>query len=243
MSKAPVIGIDLGTFNSCVAVFQNGKVDIIPNEFGERTTPSYVSFVNNEIMIGNAAKNRVNSNPTNTIYSTKRIIGRKFSDNKLQEDLFLWPFKIIKDLYSERPKYQITYQNQEKQLYAEEIIVRIFQKMKNSASAFLGKEVRDAVVTVPNYFNDLQRKCIKDAVTISGLNVLRTVNETSAAALAYGFNNKNKNDQNLLIFELGGGNLNVSVVSTEDGLYEVKSLNGNIIKNILLSLDNLLLPI
>ena len=227
MSKAPVIGIDLGTFNSCVAVFQNGKVDIIPNEFGERTTPSYVSFVNNEIMIGNAAKNRVNSNPTNTIYSTKRIIGRKFSDNKLQEDLFLWPFKIIKDLYSERPKYQITYQNQEKQLYAEEIIVRIFQKMKNSASAFLGKEVRDAVVTVPNYFNDLQRKCIKDAVTISGLNVLRTVNETSAAALAYGFNNKNKNEQNLLIFDLGGGNLNVSIVSIEGGLYEVKSLNGN----------------
>ena len=180
--KAPAIGIDLGTENSCVAVFQNGKVDIIPNDVGERITPSYVAFTDSKRLIGNAAKNQITRNPTNTIFNAKRLIGRKFEDFEIQEELKYWPFKVVKDTKSDRPQFKITYQRQEKKYYAEIILSMILQKLKQNATDFLGKEVRDAIITVPAYFNDSQRQSIKDAGTISGLNVLRIINDSTAAA-------------------------------------------------------------
>ena len=227
MRRAPAIGIDLGTYKSCVAVFQNGKVEIIPSDFGERTTPSIISFTETERLIGKEAKDKINRNPKNTIFSAKRLIGRKFYEREIQEDMKYWPFKVINDPNSDRAKLQVTYQNQEKQFYSEEILVMILQKLKKSASNYLGKEVKDAVIAVPNYFNDSQRQSIKDVGTIAGLNVLRLINESTAAALAFDLNKK-KEEKNVVIFDLGGGNLNVYILALEDGLYEVKGLNGNI---------------
>ena len=214
MSKAPAIGIDLGTSYSCVGVWQNGKVDIIPNEYGERTTPSYVAFTDIERLIGDAAKNQIKHNPTNTIFSVKRLIGRKFEDREVQDDMKLWPFKVVKDEKSDRPLVQITYQKKERKFYAEEICAMILQKLKQTATDFLGKEVKDAVITVPALFNDFQRQAIRDAGTISGLNVLKIINEPSAAAIAYGLDKQYKTERNVLL-------------SLEDGLFEVKATNGN----------------
>ena len=228
MSKAPAIGIDLGTTYSCVGVWQNGKVDIIPNDMGERTTPSYVAFTDTERLVGDAAKNQITRNPTNTVFDAKRLIGRKFEDREVQEDIKLWPFKVVKDPKSDRPQVQITYQKQEKKFFDEEISAMVLQKLKQTATDFLGKEVKDAIVTVPAYFNDSQRQATKDAGTISGLNVLRIINEPTAAAIAYGLDKQTgKKEENVLIFDLGGGTFDVSLLALEDGLFEVKATNGN----------------
>ena len=228
MSKAPAIGIDLGTTYSCVGVWQNGKVDIIPNDMGERTTPSYVAFTDTERLVGDAAKNQITRNPTNTVFDAKRLIGRKFEDREVQEDIKLWPFKVVKDPKSDRPQVCITYQKQEKKFFAEEISAMVLQKLKQTANDFLGKEVKDAIVTVPAYFNDSQRQATKDAGTISGLNVLRIINEPTAAAIAYGLDKQaDKKEENVLIFDLGGGTFDVSLLALEEGLFEVKATNGN----------------
>ena len=228
MSKAPAIGIDLETRYSCLGVWQNGKVDIIPNDMGERTTPSYVAFTDTERLVGDAAKNQITRNPTNTVFDAKRLIGRKYEDREVQEDIKLWPFKVVKDPKSDRPQIQITYQKQEKKFFAEEISAMVLQKLKQTASDFLGKEVKDAIVTVPAYFNDSQRQATKDAGTISGLNVLRIINEPTAAAIAYGLDKQaGKKEENVLIFDLGGGTFDVSLLALEEGLFEVRATNGN----------------
>jgi len=227
MSKAPAIGIDLGTTYSCVGVWQNGKVDIVPNDMGERTTPSYVAFTDTERLVGDAAKNQITRNPTNTVFDAKRLIGRKYEDREVQDDMKLWPFKVVKDPKSDRPQVCIKYQKQEKKFFAEEISAMVLQKLKQTANDFLGKEVKDAIITVPAYFNDSQRQATKDAGTISGLNVLRIINEPTAAAIAYGLDKKYQTERNVLIFDLGGGTFDVSLLTLEDGLFEVKATNGN----------------
>ncbi len=229
MNRAPAIGIDLGTCYSCAAVFQNGKVEIIPNESGERTTPSYVSFTDKERLLGSAAKNKMTRNPLNTIFDAKRLIGRKFQEREVQEDMKYWPFKVIKDANSDRPKFQVIYQNQEKQFYAEEMLAMTLRTLKRSASNFVGKEVKDAIVAVPNYFNDSQRQSIKDAGTIAGLNILRIINEPTAAALGYPIHKlKDKEEKKIFIFDWGAGNLNASILAIEEGLFEVKAISGKI---------------
>ena len=221
------IGIDLGTTYSCVGVWQNRKVDIITNDMGERTTPSYVAFSDNERLIGDAAKNQVTRNPTNTVFDAKRLIGRKFYDHLVQEDMKLWPFTVVKEEHGDRPQIVVDYQGNKKRFFAEEISAMVLQKMKKIAEDFLGKEVKDAIVTVPAYFNDAQRQATKDAGTISGLNVIRIINEPTAAAIAYGIDKKFKEERNVLIFDLGGGTFDVSVLSLEEGLFEVKATNGH----------------
>lgn len=224
--KTPSIGIDLGTTYSCVGVWQQGKVEIIANDQGNRTTPSYVAFNDTERLIGDAAKNQVALNPNNTIFDAKRLIGRKYDDPKIQEDIKHWPFKVYND--SGKPKIQVNYKSQMKRFSPEEISSMILTKMKETAEAFLGKSVRDAVITVPAYFNDSQRQATKDAGAIAGLTVLRIINEPTAAALAYGLDKNLKGDRNVLIFDLGGGTFDVSVLTIDEGsLFEVKSTAGD----------------
>jgi heat shock protein 1/8 len=227
MSKAPAIGIDLGTTYSCVGVWINGKVEIIPNDMGERTTPSYVAFTETERLVGDSAKNQVTRNPTNTVFDAKRLIGRKFNDSIVQEDIKLWPFKVVKEQNGDRPQIVVHFMGQEKKFFAEEISAMVLQKMKKIAEDYLGKEVKEAIITVPAYFNDSQRQATKDAGQISGINVLRIINEPTAAAIAYGLDKKFKNERNVLIFDLGGGTFDVSVLSLEEGLFEVRATNGH----------------
>jgi len=225
MSKAPAIGIDLGTTYSCVAVFQHGKVEIIANDQGNRTTPSYVAFTDAERLIGDAAKNQVALNASNTVFDVKRLVGRKFYDTNVQADKKHWPFTVIND--SGKPKVEVQYKGQTKVFSPEEISSMVLFKMKETAEAYLGKQVTDAVVTVPAYFNDSQRQATKDAGTISGLNVLRIINEPTAAAIAYGLNKQTDGEINVLIFDLGGGTFDVSVLTIEGGIFEVKSTSGD----------------
>lgn len=225
MAKAPAIGIDLGTTYSCVGVFQHGKVEIIANDQGNRTTPSYVAFTDSERLIGDAAKNQVAMNPDNTVFDAKRLIGRRFEDASVQSDMKHWPFRVISD--GGKPKIRVEYKNEEKTFYPEEISSMVLLKMKEIAEAYLGKTVTDAVVTVPAYFNDSQRQATKDAGTISGLNVLRIINEPTAAAIAYGLDKKVGAERNVLIFDLGGGTFDVSILTIEDGIFEVKSTSGD----------------
>lgn len=220
------IGIDLGTTYSCVGLWQHGNVDIIANEQGNRTTPSYVAFTDTERLIGDAAKNQVALNPSNTIFDAKRLIGRKFDDPKIQQDLKHWPFKVIND--NGKPKIEVMYKGKTKRFAPEEISSMVLSKMKEIAAAYLGTSVMKAVITVPAYFNDSQRQATKDAGAIAGLNVLRIINEPTAAALAYGLDKNLKGERNVLIFDLGGGTFDVSILTIDDGsLFEVKATAGD----------------
>jgi len=219
------VGIDLGTTYSCVGVWQNDRVEIIANDQGNRTTPSYVAFNDTERLIGDAAKNQVAMNPTNTIFDAKRLIGRKFTDAVVQADMKHWPFTVIEGAGG-KPMIQIVFKGEEKKFFAEEISSFVLIKMKEIAEAYIGKEVKNAVITVPAYFNDSQRQATKDAGAIAGLNVLRIINEPTAAAIAYGLDKKG-GERNVLIFDLGGGTFDVSLLTIEDGIFEVKATAGD----------------
>ncbi|CAE8693264.1 unnamed protein product, partial [Polarella glacialis] len=201
MAKLPAVGIDLGTTFSCVGVWKNDGVEIIANDQGNRTTPSYVAFTETERLIGDAAKNQVARNPENTVFDAKRLIGRKFSDPIVQSDIKHWPFKVEAGP-SDKPIIVVHAQGEEKRFHAEEISSMVLGKMRETAEAFLGQKINDAVVTVPAYFNDSQRQATKDAGIISGLNVLRIINEPTAAAIAYGLDKKGTGSKNVLIFDL-----------------------------------------
>ena len=219
------VGIDLGTTYSCVGVWQNDKVEIIANDQGQRTTPSYVAFTDTERLIGDAAKNQVAMNPENTVFDAKRLIGRKFDDPSVQSDMKHWPFKLISGADG-KPTIQVQYKGESKTFSPEEISSMVLTKMKQIAESYLGKEVKNAVITVPAYFNDSQRQATKDAGTIAGLNVMRIINEPTAAAIAYGLDQKG-GEKNILIFDLGGGTFDVSLLSIEDGIFEVKATAGD----------------
>jgi len=197
------VGIDLGTTYSCVAVYQNDRVEIIANEHGNRTTPSYVAFTDTERLIGDAAKNQASANPKNTIFDAKRLIGRKIDDAAVKADMEHWPFSITAEA-DKRPRINVEFKGEQKTYLPEEISAMVLTKMKQTAEAFLGGEVKDAVITVPAYFNDSQRQATKDAGMIAGLNVLRIINEPTAAALAYGLDKKKSGEQHVVIFDCGG---------------------------------------
>ncbi|KAL4576331.1 hypothetical protein LXL04_012423 [Taraxacum kok-saghyz] len=238
--EGPAIGIDLGTTYSCVGVWQHDRVEIIANDQGNRTTPSYVAFTDTERLIGDAAKNQVAMNPINTVFDfvlttslvliadAKRLIGRRFTDASVQSDIKLWPFKVIPGPV-EKPLIVVNYKGEEKQFAAEEISSMVLIKMREIAEAYLGTSVNNAVVTVPAYFNDSQRQATKDAGAIAGLNVMRIINEPTAAAIAYGLDKKSSSsgEKNVLIFDLGGGTFDVSLLTIEEGIFEVKATAGD----------------
>ncbi|CAM8954849.1 unnamed protein product [Rhodiola kirilowii] len=226
--EGPAIGIDLGTNYSCVGVWQNGRVEIIANDIGNRTTPSYVAFTDSERLIGDAAMNQAVMNPINTVFDSKRLIGRKFSDPSVQSDMKLWPFKVIAGP-SDKPMIVVDYKGEEKQFVAEEISSMVLFKMQKIAEAYLGSTVKNVVVSVPSYFNDSQRQATKDAAVIAGLNVLRIISEPTAAAIAYGLDRKGVSvgEKNVLVFNLGGGTVDVSLLTIEEGIFEVKATAGD----------------
>jgi L1 cell adhesion molecule like protein len=227
--KAPSIGIDLGTTYSCVGTWKNNTVEIIPNDMGERTTPSYVSFSDTERLVGTAAKNQAARNAENTIFDAKRLIGRKFHDPIVQADMKLWPFKVVCES-QDRPAIEVTYKGEKKRFFAEEISSMVLGYMRQISEQYMGCDVKNAVITVPAYFNDSQRQATKDAGKISNLNVLRIINEPTAAAIAYGLDKKAQGDskeRNVLIFDLGGGTFDVSLLSIDDGVFEVKATAGD----------------
>ena len=218
------IGIDLGTTYSCVGWWKDNRCEIIANDQGNRTTPSYVAFTNEERLIGDGAKNQAAMNPENTVYDAKRLIGRKFDDPIVQSESKMFPFTLVEDNNSVNIK--VNYKGEDKTFKPEEISSMVLIKMKEIAEAFIGEPVTDAVITVPAYFNDSQRNSTKDAGAIAGLNVLRIINEPTAAAIAYGLDKKEK-EQNVLIFDLGGGTFDVSLLTIEDGIFEVKATAGD----------------
>ena len=220
------IGIDLGTTTSCCAVFQNDRVEVIANEHGNRTTPSYVAFTETERLIGDAAKNQISSNPQNTVFDAKRLIGRKFDDSVVKKDMANWPFGVTAGS-DNKPRIGVEFKGEKKAYLPEEISAMVLTKMKQTAEAYLGSEVKDAVITVPAYFNDSQRQATKDAGVIAGLNVLRIINEPTAAALAYGLDKKKSGEQHVVIFDYGGGTLDVSLITIDDGVFEVKATAGD----------------
>jgi len=219
-----VIGIDLGTTYSCVGVYKDGRVQIIANAQGNRITPSYVAFTDEERLIGDAAKNQASLNPENTVFDVKRLIGRNFKDKEVQADKKLFPFDIIDK--NTKPAIQVITKEGKKSFAPEEVSAMILTKMKETAEAFLGEEVKNAVVTVPAYFNDAQRQATKDAGTIAGLNVMRIINEPTAAAIAYGLDKKAK-EKNILVYDLGGGTFDVSILTIDEGVFEVLATNGD----------------
>ncbi|MBA0574671.1 hypothetical protein Goshw_001411 [Gossypium schwendimanii] len=227
-AEGKAIGIDLGTTYSCVGVWQNDRVEIIANDQGNRTTPSYVAFTDTERLIGDAAKNQVAMNPQNTVFDAKRLIGRRFSDPAVQADMKHWPFKVVAGP-GDKPMIVVNYKGEEKQFAPEEISSMVLVKMKEVAEAYMGQTVKNAVITVPAYFNDSQRQATKDAGSISGLNILRIINEPTAAAIAYGLDKKasRSGEKNVLIFDLGGGTFDVSLLTIEEGIFEVKATAGD----------------
>ncbi|KAG8187883.1 hypothetical protein JTE90_002427 [Oedothorax gibbosus] len=224
-SMGTVIGIDLGTTYSCVGVFKNGRVEIIANDQGNRITPSYVAFTaEGERLIGDAAKNQLTTNPENTVFDAKRLIGRDWSEPTVQRDVKFFPFKVVEK--NSKPHIEINTGSTDKQFTPEEISAMVLIKMKETAEAYLGKKVTHAVVTVPAYFNDAQRQATKDAGSIAGLNVLRIINEPTAAAIAYGLD-KRDGEKNVLVFDLGGGTFDVSLLTIDNGVFEVVATNGD----------------
>ncbi|KAF9974100.1 Heat shock protein sks2 [Actinomortierella ambigua] len=222
---AGAIGIDLGTTYSCVAVWENERVEIIANEQGNRTTPSYVAFSEAERLVGDAAKNQAAMNPANTVFDAKRLIGRRFDDPEVKKDMAHWPFTVVDQ--ASQPFIQVQYQGETKTFSPQEISAMVLVKMKEIAEAKLGKKVEKAVVTVPAYFNDAQRNATKDAGVIAGLDVLRIINEPTAAAIAYGLDSKEAKEKNVLIFDLGGGTFDVSLLSITGGVFAVKATAGD----------------
>ncbi|XP_062002686.1 heat shock 70 kDa protein 4-like isoform X1 [Rosa rugosa] len=222
------IGIDLGTTYSCVAVWEHEHVEIIVNDQGNRTTPSYVAFTDSELFVGDAAFNQIIKNPTNSIFDAKRLIGRRYSDASVQNDIKLWPFKVIEGP-AEKPMIVVTHKGEEKQFAAEEISSMVLEKMREIAEAYLGSPVKNAVITVPAYFNNSQRQATNDAAVTAGLNVMRIINEPTAAAIAYGLDRKGGwySKRNVMIFDFGGGTLDVSLLTIGDGIFEVKATAGD----------------
>lgn len=220
------IGIDLGTTYSAIAIFRNGQTDIIANNLGNRTTPSWVAFTESERLVGDSAKNQFAGNPSNTVFDAKRLMGRKFIDDSVQTNMKHWPYKVSCDKDG-KPKINVNYMGEEKQFTPEEVSAMVLQYMKTTAEDYLGHPVKKAVITVPAYFNDAQRQSTKDAATIAGLDCLRIINEPTAAALAYGLDKKTDKEQNVLIFDLGGGTFDVSVLTLDNGIFEVKATGGN----------------
>merc|ERR1712066_564199 len=217
------IGIDLGTTYSCVGIYKNGRVEIIPNDQGNRITPSYVAFTDDERLIGEAAKNQATINPSQTLFDVKRLIGRRFKDSTVQKDIKLLPYKIVDK--NSKPMISVSVKGEDKVMAPEEVSSMVLVKMKETAENYLGKEVKHAVITVPAYFNDAQRQSTKDAGTISGMNVLRIINEPTAAAIAYGLNQKA--EQSILVYDLGGGTFDVSLLTIDNGVFEVVATSGD----------------
>ncbi|XP_053133791.1 heat shock 70 kDa protein II-like [Hemicordylus capensis] len=225
--NALAIGIDLGTTYSCVAVCQHDKVEIIANDQGNRTTPSYVAFTNTEHLVGDPAKSQASLNPQNTVFAAKRLIGRKYEDPTVQEDIKHWPFTVVN--HDGKLKVQVSHKGKQRSFYPEEISAMVLGKMKQTAEAYLGCSISQAIVTVPAYFNDAQRQATIDAGAIAGLQILKILNEPTAAAIAYGLDARNHRAgrQNILIFDLGGGTFDVSILTAEDGIFEAKATSGD----------------
>jgi heat shock protein 1/8 len=224
--KKIAIGIDLGTVNSCVCVFRNGNVEIIANEQGNRTTPSMVAFNETERLVGDAARNQASSNSKNTVYDAKRLIGRKFTDQVVKNELTNLSYNVVKGP-EDKPLIEVQYKGENKTYSPEEISSMVLSKMKEIAESYIGYDVKQAVITVPAYFNDSQRQATKDAGVIAGIEVLRIINEPTAAAIAYGLDKKCSKEQNILIFDMGGGTHDVSLLSIDDGVFEVLATSGN----------------
>ncbi|KAJ7307175.1 hypothetical protein JRQ81_009162 [Phrynocephalus forsythii] len=225
--NALAIGIDLGTTYSCVAVCQHDKVEIIANDQGNRTTPSYVAFTNTEHLVGDPAKSQASLNPQNTVFDAKRLIGRRYEDSAVQEDIKHWPFAVVN--HESKLKIQVCHKGKQRTFYPEEISAMVLAKMKHTAEAYLGGSVSQAVITVPAYFNDAQRQATIDAGAIAGLQILKILNEPTAAAIAYSLDVRNleTGPRNILIFDLGGGTFDVSILAAEDGIFEVKATAGD----------------
>jgi heat shock protein 5 len=225
-SYGHVIGIDLGTTYSCVAIYKSGKVEVIPNEQGNRITPSYVAWDDEfQRLVGDAAKNQATLNPARTVFDVKRLIGRKFNDKEVTADAKLFPFKVVDK--NEQPHVQVDLGGQPKVFSPEEISAMVLAKMKSIAETYLGDEVKHAVITVPAYFSDAQRQSTKLAGKIAGLDVLRIFNEPTAAALAFGLNQDMKTEMNVIVYDLGGGTLDVTLLTIDNGVFEVQATSGN----------------
>jgi len=219
------IGIDLGTVNSCVGVWQHDRVEIIANDQGNRVTPSMVAFTDKERLVGDSAKNQIVGNPLNTVYEVKRLIGRKYCEDDVREDISNWSYRVINN--NNKPQIKVDFSGDERIFSPEEISAAVLQKMKKTAENYLGKKVTDAVITVPAYFTDSQRQATKDAGKIAGLNVKRIINEPTAAALAYGLDRQTSEEMNVLVFDFGGGTLDVSLLTLVSGIFEVRATSGN----------------